>query len=172
MKTTAASGARLRWIYAAFAVAITLVAALIWWDAARRDDARTDGAIPDMNDARRIAAGRLVYDAHCAACHGANLEGQPDWKTRRADGKLPAPPHDASGHTWHHPDDVLFRITKHGLVPPYAPDGYATDMPAFGGRLSDEDIWNVLAYIRSRWSEKVRATHDELQRQVAAQRAR
>lgn len=173
MKETASSGgARLRWIYAAFAVAITLIAALIWWDAAQRGNAGADGAVPDMNDARRVAAGKRVYDAHCAACHGANLEGQADWKTRRADGRLPAPPHDDSGHTWHHPFDVLFAITKHGLVPPYAPDGYASDMPGFGGRLSDEEIWNVLAFIRSRWSDKVRATHDELQRQVAAQRAR
>ncbi|MCX8115468.1 MAG: cytochrome c [Burkholderiaceae bacterium] len=172
MKATAPSSARLRWITAAFAVAVTLIAALVWWDAAQRGGGRQSGAVPDMNDARRIADGRLVYEAHCAACHGTNLEGQPEWKTRRADGKLPAPPHDDSGHTWHHPFDVLFAITKHGLVPPYAPAGYASDMPAFDKRLSDEDIWNALAYIRSRWSEKVRATHDELQRQVAAQRTR
>lgn len=161
-----------RWLAAAFAFAIALIAVLIWRDAAQRGSARAEGAVPDMNDARRIAAGQRVYDAHCASCHGANLEGQPDWKTRRADGRLPAPPHDDSGHTWHHPFDVLFAITKHGLVPPYAPDGYASDMPAFGRRLSDEEIWNVLAYIRSRWSDRIRATHDELQRQVAAQRAR
>jgi mono/diheme cytochrome c family protein len=172
MNAEPSTSARLRSIYAASAVAITLIAALIWWDAAQRGNAGAHGAVPDMSDARRIAAGKRVYDAHCASCHGANLEGQADWKTRRADGRLPAPPHDDSGHTWHHPFDVLFAITKHGLVPPYAPDGYASDMPGFGGRLSDEEIWNVLAYIRSRWSDRVRAMHDALQRQVAAQRAR
>lgn len=172
MKPAATNGARLRWIYAAFAVAIALIAALLWWDAAQRGDAGAAGAVPDMNDARRIAAGRRVYDAQCASCHGANLEGQADWRTRRPDGRLPAPPHDDSGHTWHHPFDVLFAITKHGLVPPYAPADYASDMPAFGKLLSDEEIWNVLAYIRSRWSDRIRATHDELQRQVAAQRRR
>jgi len=57
---------------------------------------------------------------------------------------LPAPPHDASGHTWHHPDSDLFGITKHGLGP-YAPAGYQSDMPAFGGTLSDEEIAAVLA---------------------------
>ncbi len=172
MKLNASGGARPRWIYAAGAVGLVLIAALLWWDAAQRGGRPTAGDVPDMNDARRIAAGRRVYDAHCASCHGANLEGQADWKTRRADGRLPAPPHDDSGHTWHHPFDVLFAITKRGLVPPYAPAGYASDMPGFGSRLSDEEIWNVLAYIRSRWSDKVRATHDELQRQVAAQGAR
>jgi mono/diheme cytochrome c family protein len=172
MNSKPSTSARLRSIYAASAVAITLIAALIWWDAAQRGAAPAAGGIPDMSDARRIAAGKRVYDAHCASCHGANLEGQADWKTRRADGRLPAPPHDDSGHTWHHPFDVLFAITKHGLVPPYAPAGYASDMPGFGGRLSDDEIWAVLAFIRSRWSDKVRATHDELQRQLAAQRAR
>lgn len=172
MRPSTSNRARLRWIYAALAVALTLIAALLWRDAVQRGHAGAAHGVPDMDDARRIAAGSRVYAAHCAACHGAHLEGQPDWRTRRADGRLPAPPHDDSGHTWHHPFDVLFAITKHGMVPPHAPAGYASDMPAFGGRLSDEDIWNVLAFIRSRWSDKVRKTHDELQRQVAAQRAR
>ena len=60
---------------------------------------------------------------------------------------MPAPPHDDSGHTWHHPDEVLFGITKHGVVPPYAPPGYESDMPAFAGKLSDDEIRAVLAYI-------------------------
>jgi mono/diheme cytochrome c family protein len=172
MKRPAAKGKPMRSLYAACAAALALIAALLWWDAAQRGNGHPGVTIPDMNDASRIAAGRRIYDAHCASCHGANLEGQPDWRTRRADGRLPAPPHDDSGHTWHHPLDVLFAITKHGLVPPYAPQGYASDMPAFGERLSDEEIWNVLAFIRSRWSDKVRSTHDELQLQVRAQRGR
>lgn len=64
---------------------------------------------------------------------------------------MPAPPHDESGHTWHHPDQLLFAIVKGGLVPPYAPAAYESDMPAFAGKLSDEQIWAVLAYIKSHW---------------------
>ena len=67
------------------------------------------------NDAEVVALGETVYAAQCAACHGASLEGQPNWRERGADGRLPAPPHDATGHTWHHPDAVLFELTKHGL---------------------------------------------------------
>lgn len=67
---------------------------------------------------------------------------------------MPAPPHDETGHTWHHPDRVLFGIVKHGLVPPYAHADYQSDMPAFAAKLSDEDIWAVLAYIKSHWTSR------------------
>ena len=103
-------------------------------------------------DPEQLALGQRLYAQHCATCHGAKLEGQPNWQRRLPGGKMPAPPHDESGHTWHHPDDVLFAITKHGLVPPYAPPGYASDMPRFGGILSDAEIRAVLAYIESHWT--------------------
>ncbi len=67
-------------------------------------------------------------------------------------GRMPAPPHDESGHTWHHPDGVLFGITKNGVTPPYGPPGYESDMPAFAGKLFDEEIRAVLAYIKSHWT--------------------
>ena len=112
-----------------------------------------------------IERGAAIYAQQCAACHGAHLEGQPDWRSRRPDGRLPAPPHDESGHTWHHSDDVLFAITKFGMVPPHAPPGYESDMPAFGGLLSDEDIRAVLAYIASQWkSSEVLQARAQMQR--------
>ena len=109
----------------------------------------------DPRDAAKVARGAGVYVQHCAACHGAKLEGQPDWRIRLPNGRLPAPPHDESGHTWHHPDDVLFGITKYGLVPgKYAPSDYESDMPAFGDKLPDEEIWAVLAYIKKHWTSR------------------
>lgn len=78
---------------------------------------------------------------------------------------MPAPPHDESGHTWHHPDGVLFGITKKGLAPPFAPRGFESDMPAFAGKLSDEEIWAVLSYIKSYWkSREVLETRAEMLR--------
>jgi mono/diheme cytochrome c family protein len=112
----------------------------------------------------QLALGKKVYEQECASCHGLKLEGQPDWRRRLANGRMPAPPHDDSGHTWHHPDEVLFGITKHGLVPPYAPAGYASDMPAFAGKLSDAEIRAALAYIASRWSPEVRKARAEMLR--------
>jgi mono/diheme cytochrome c family protein len=162
----AAGLGRTLWLGGGTALAV-LLAAVIWWDTRQ---AGSPNATPDLRDPQRIAAGQAVYAAHCASCHGTKLEGQPDWTTRLANGRLPAPPHDDTGHTWHHPSDVLFAITKHGLQPPHAPAGYESDMPAFAGVLHDDEIWAVLAFIRSRWSERVRATHDELHRQARAQR--
>lgn len=101
------------------------------------------------------AAGAAVYSQHCASCHGANLEGQPNWRERRPDGKLPAPPHDASGHTWHHADEVLFDLVKNGMARYAGPD-YATDMPAYAGALADDEIRAVLEYIKSRWPADIR----------------
>lgn len=102
-----------------------------------------------------LSLGKALYAKHCAVCHGAQLEGQPNWRARLPSGRMPAPPHDDSGHTWHHPDEVLFGITRNGLVPPHAPAGYESDMPAFAGILSDAEIRAVLAYIASHWSAEI-----------------
>jgi mono/diheme cytochrome c family protein len=120
---------------------------------------------PAGYDPIALMEGEAIYKAECASCHGAKGEGQADWRTRRADGKLPAPPHDASGHTWHHPLEQLVAITKFGMVPPQAPAGYVSDMPAFGGKLTDRQVNNVLAYIESQWPQEIRAQRAERFRQ-------
>jgi mono/diheme cytochrome c family protein len=120
------------------------------------------------DDPRQVALGASVYAARCAQCHGANLEGQPNWRERQTNGRLPAPPHDASGHTWHHPDDILFGITKNGMTP-YAPAGYQSDMPAFAGVLADDEIAAALAYIKSRWPADVRARQAHIDKQSSDQ---
>ena len=113
-------------------------------------------------DPAQLASGEKVYAQHCALCHGAKLEGQPNWRAKLPNGRMPAPPHDDSGHTWHHPEEVLFGITKYGLVPPYAPPGYESDMPAFASKLSDKEIRAVLAYIASHWSSEVRKVRADM----------
>jgi len=115
-------------------------------------------------DARQVALGKTVYAAQCAACHGANLQGQADWQVRKADKKLPAPPHDASGHTWHHDDDTLIHIIQSGFEK-YTGPGYQTDMPRYAGVLSDEEIFAVLAYIKSTWPKEEAAHQASMNRQ-------
>jgi mono/diheme cytochrome c family protein len=117
-----------------------------------RGDPVRDRADPENAD--QVARGRVIYAQHCASCHGDSLQGQPNWRERTSDGRLPAPPHDDTGHTWHHSDEQLFRITKLGMKPPLTPEGYDSDMPAFAETLSDEEIWAVLSFIKSTWSPK------------------
>ncbi len=138
---------------------LAAVAALV----AFRISAKGDGL-----DDKRIALGRALYDAQCARCHGKSLEGQADWQTRLPNGRLPAPPHDASGHTWHHPDKVLAGITKHGLKP-YAGEDYESDMPAFAGVLGDEEIAAVIAFIKSTWPERERQYQERLNGRTGGQ---
>jgi len=119
-------------------------------------------ALIDPNNQEQVALGRRIYAEQCAICHGANLEGQANWTSRNANGRLPAPPHDASGHTWHHPDQQLMLMTKKGLsaiVP-----GYQSDMPAFEGVLTDEEIAAVLAFIKNSWPNEIRERQQALSR--------
>src|SRR3546814_400497 len=96
-------------------------------------------------------------------CHGATLQGQANWRERMPNGKLPAPPHDKTGHTWHHPDAMLVDIVKNGLVPgKTAPAGYVSDMPAYRDILSDQEIIAVLTYIKSSWPPKVLQAQKEI----------
>ncbi len=108
-----------------------------------------------------IAQGRQVYADQCSACHGATLEGQPDWRLPLPSGRLPAPPHDASGHTWHHSDDVLFRIVSEGTAA-IVGGGYESDMPGFRDVLMDAEIRAVLEYIKSTWPERERSYQESV----------
>ncbi len=111
--------------------------------------------------------GRAIYSQYCASCHGANLEGQPNWQRRNEAGRMPAPPHDETGHTWHHGDRQLFAITKYG-VERFAPAGYGSDMPGFENTLSDAEIDSVLAFIRSTWPGHIRARQAAVARSEAS----
>jgi mono/diheme cytochrome c family protein len=144
-------------------VAVIGAAALFYFNSDRES---TSHAFISPSDRELVSRGKTIYTSHCAACHGTNLEGQPDWRQRLSNGRLPAPPHDETGHTWHHPDAVLIDIVKNGLVPGRtAPSGYESDMPAYEKLLSDADIVAVLAYIKSTWPSDILA----LQKKVTLQ---
>jgi mono/diheme cytochrome c family protein len=111
-----------------------------------------------------VRLGEVIYDAECAACHGADLEGEPDWRTRKANGRLPAPPHDESGHTWHHSDRDLILLTAYGPKHFAGPD-YDTDMPAYAETLTTAEIIAVLSYIKSTWPDHIRDRQSRLNTQ-------
>ena len=106
-------------------------------------------------DPSLVALGREVYVANCATCHGPNAEGALNWATPGPDGLLPAPAHDDSGHTWHHPDRVLYETIRDGMSDPLQP-GAPLRMPSFRETLSDSEVLALIAYFKSLWSEEHR----------------
>jgi mono/diheme cytochrome c family protein len=143
-------------------VAITALG-LVVLNIARRSD--TKGTRADVANSEQVALGQQVYATHCASCHGANLEGQPNWKEELPTGGRPAPPHDASGHTWHHADSLLFEIISRGAQAfTQPPKQY--NMPAFGSILSDNEIWAVIAYLKTTWPPDIQAAQEQVNQQA------
>jgi mono/diheme cytochrome c family protein len=139
-------------VLAALIVAVALVAVAC----SQGEPAPTGGPIdflgigepppmPILNP-NQVELGRERYGTHCASCHGVDLSGHPDWKTPEPDGSYRPPPHDSSGHTWHHPDSLLIEIIRDG-------GGFeGSKMPGFGEVLSDEEITSILSYLKSEWT--------------------
>ncbi len=110
------------------------------------------GATPPRrhHDPARVERGRAVYDKHCAECHGAEGRGQAgDWRIRDAGGNYPPPPLDDSAHAWHHPTAVLLDVIRNGSEPGEG------NMPAWKSVLSEAEMQDVVAYIKSLWSDPV-----------------
>ena len=136
---------------AALVLAFTLIAAC---SSSQGEDTPTSTRV--VSSIPAPLTGQKIFAVNCAACHGASAEGQPDWRITKADGTLPPPPLNGDGHTWHHADGLLYRIVSQGgsfLENPRYP-GFKSAMPAFGNRLSHEEIVEVLTYVNSLWEDK------------------
>lgn len=108
-------------------------------------------------------AGATVYQTHCAACHRTRGEGAADWKRPASNGIYPPPPHDSTGHTWHHADGLLYRIVAYGtaraLGDTSSPSRYG--MPPFDSTLSPRQIHAVLTYLKAGWTPAQRRHQKE-----------
>ena len=159
-------------------IAIVFVgAALLFWHTTLSGNAPVvmgGTAVPPVPtlDVDAVATGKLLYAEQCASCHGAALQGVANWKERLADGSLPPPPHDSSGHTWHHEDSLLLAIIADGGDPKYN-----SKMPAFKEKLTKTQMVAILTFIKSAWGRKERefqwwmtATRDGVKPASAGQR--
>ncbi len=102
------------------------------------------------SEAASVAEGAAIYNDNCAACHEESGEGAPNWQRQNADKTYPAPPHDLTGHTWHHGDGHLYRTVRDGGGAFVSP-GFKSAMPAFGDRLDPLEIRAVIACLKSLW---------------------
>ena len=98
----------------------------------KRRGARID--VPDLEDEAKITRGVALYRAHCEHCHGApGVAPEPF-----ALGMTPAPvPLVHTARAW--PPADVFWVVKEGIK--------MTGMPAWKYRMSDEDIWAVVAFL-------------------------
>jgi mono/diheme cytochrome c family protein len=146
-----------RWL--SIAVPLTPATAVGWGAAFFSPPAATH--IADAQDSATVTRGRRIYADHCASCHGRYLQGQPLWQLVDDYTGRRAPAHDQTGHTWQHPDEDLFEITKYGRFAS-TPIGDTSHMPAFGNQLEDGDILAVIAFIKARWPLALRVAEATL----------
>jgi photosystem II stability/assembly factor-like uncharacterized protein len=102
----------------------------------------------DRETAEVVAEGRRLYDEICKSCHGAKGVGErPEDMYANDDYGVVAPPLDDSAHGWHHSDRNLAETIMNGS--PRNPR-----MMPFKTIISDQDAWNVVAYIKSLWNPR------------------
>lgn len=146
-------GRNILWLAGLFLLGITLILTYQRVALTSRPVVINQTAVPPLPtlNPEKVDQGEILYAQYCAKCHGANLEGAPNWKQRLPDGSLPPPPHDASGHTWHHEDELLIGIVENGGIPPED-----SKMPAFKDQLNREQVIAILDFIKSKWGREER----------------
>ena len=123
--------------------------------ACQKDSQLTVGGV--LVEPATLELGKQVYADNCAACHGVNLEGQSEWQRPNPDGTWRGPPHDESGHTWHHDDAYLLDRIRTGPASLPADMQDDSPMPAYETILSEEEIQAVLLFIKSQWPADIQA---------------
>ncbi len=93
----------------------------------------------DKGDARK---GRELYQEKCVLCHGGQGEGW-DWTKKVARPPVPVP--DLAAVAPQRSDQFLFDIIKDGGEAV----GKTRFMPPFGFQLNDQEVWDLVAYMRA-----------------------
>ena len=97
------------------AAGVLLVGGVIFYFSSPLDKAEL-GISLQHKDRAVVDVGKAIYAENCASCHGDNLQGQPNWSTKKdKDGHNLSPPLNGTGHTWHHSQEQLFSIIRYGF---------------------------------------------------------
>jgi mono/diheme cytochrome c family protein len=111
---------------------------------------------PTKEDARfnvaNIARGALVYQENCAQCHGPEAQGHPDWRHAKQQGYAAAPPLDGTGPAAKMKKSEIIAVIKNGVKYKGEPV-----MPAWQGRVNDQDIEDVITWFQALWPSDVYA---------------
>ena len=96
-------------------------------------------------DATVLGAGHDLFQDKCALCHGKPSEGRSD---RAAFFTPPAPDFTDAHYREVDPAFLYWRIETGKNIEPYRSQGSV--MPAWGFYLSEEQIWQIVAYLQDR----------------------
>jgi len=93
---------------------------------------------PVRMNAASLERGEQVYQKYCRHCHGAGAKGD---GPQAPEGSHPA---DLTDAKWDHggTDGEIYTTIRNGVAPKF-------DMTPYEGKITDEDIWNVVIYLRS-----------------------
>lgn len=145
------------WLFGLPVVLVAAVAGVTWTLMAREHPPG------DPQDAEQVAVGAALYAWNCARCHGEDLGGELGWAqevTGLSDEEIEdvakrigdvAPAHDEHGSTSRLPDDMLFKIIDEG--PETVLDKPDSRMPGYNDRLAEEEIWAIIAFMKSHWEQ-------------------
>ena len=104
-----------------------------------------------------VANAKELYANNCSSCHMDNLTGSSEWKSSLdEDGQRLPPPLNGTGHTWHHSPQQLFSIIRYG----YKNIANYQGKMIGNENLTDDEIWSILKYIKSKWPEKIRVKYN------------
>ncbi|MFQ5936368.1 MAG: c-type cytochrome, partial [Acidiferrobacterales bacterium] len=87
----------------------------------------------------RLSRGAALYVEHCLQCHGPEGQGHPDWQTPSDGTFTAAPPVNGTGNVWKRSKQELMTVIRKG-----ATRNGALVMPAYAGRLKDQEIESIL----------------------------
>jgi mono/diheme cytochrome c family protein len=93
---------------------------------------------PIAATAASINSGRAAFQKQCRFCHGADAKGNGPQAPKDSN------PPDLTDDTWKHggTDAAIFTTIQNGL-------GTDSVMKAYKGRLTAEETWNIVNYLRS-----------------------
>lgn len=108
-------------------------------------------ATGERPDAESVAAGKELYQQYCQACHQQDGIGEKPIPTFLAQpGYITAMPLNESSHAWHHTDEQIIHTILNGLQ-------RTKRMPAWKGVISEQQANQILAYLKSLWSDRILA---------------
>ncbi len=127
-------------------------ALLLFLVACGREEPQPPTLVPLMPAGRpfsmeSLMRGARLYQEQCAQCHGPDAQGHPDWQNPQV---TAAPPLNGTGNEWKRSKTELMNVILNGATR----DGELV-MPAWKGRLTQQEAEDVIAWFQALWPVEV-----------------